>query len=109
MEEVIQALKKSWEDGFFYDLRGGVFDEEAYEKLKLLLQASLSAVKEAYEKEPLNKEFVSLAWSIPLFLEWQRENLINKGVYVNMVTAMVDFFFEYCSDIFENNSFSAYT
>lgn len=73
-EELLQILKEAWdiESGFFFLLRSRKFDEKKGD----IVLAALKKYK--LENENLiNKELITLIWYIPLFLEYQKQNLVE--------------------------------
>ena len=72
----LREIEDTWREpsGFFYRLRQGHFDEEAFSD-GLVLLASL----EQSEDETISKRLVSLIWFIPLFMDWQTPRVIESG------------------------------
>lgn len=96
MIELIKVLEEAWDEGFFYHLRSGSFDKYEYEKLKICFE---NFSMEEYEKDSPDKKLVSLLWFIPLFIEWQKERLIENGVDPRTIEDMSSLFFNQCERI----------
>jgi hypothetical protein len=74
MEKLIQQLEAAWdEDGFFENLRAGIFVEsDALGFLSLLRSIEI-------DQELVPARLLALIWYIPSFLEWQRERVSEVG------------------------------
>ncbi|MBI1183447.1 hypothetical protein GC194_04215 [bacterium] len=75
IEELTSILDNSWTKGFFYSLRNGVVDKSDF---AILLNGLSRFSATHYTSFP--KEFVSLIWFIPTFIDWQEERLLDNGV-----------------------------
>jgi hypothetical protein len=69
-EKEIELLEREWspddDDGFFWCVRQGRFDEDKLQRvLRVLSEISLP------EDACLPRRLVSLLWFIPIFMEWQ--------------------------------------
>lgn len=72
----ISELERMWDvDGFFYQLRQGVFDPEGYERLRSLL----AELQLDDQNESIHRRLVALLWFIPLFMSWQRDRIVEAG------------------------------
>lgn len=76
---LISQLENEWdlENGFLGGIRQGVYKQQEYERLVILLEGiDLSTGRK------LDRRLVSLIWYMPLFLEWQKEKFIeNEEIY----------------------------
>lgn len=72
----IDALEAEWSqpNGFLAKAREGTFDPVDATKFVVLLE-SIELSPEA----PIDRRLVSLLWYIPLFLDWQKERVTEKG------------------------------
>jgi len=75
-EQIIAELERFWEpdEGVFWRLRQGVLDPQGLEKVAVLLE-SIKVTEESL----LPRRFVALVWFIPIFLEWQRDRVKERG------------------------------
>jgi hypothetical protein len=77
MNEIeIRELEQFWEpdEGVFWKLREGTLDLEGLEKVAQRLDKV-----QITEDCELPRRFVSLVWFIPIFFEWQRDRLSERG------------------------------
>jgi hypothetical protein len=76
IESLITQLEKEWElsSGFLGNLRTGTFDPDGLARLIEILQSV-----NLEDATTLERRFVSLTWYIPLFMDWQRQRLREKG------------------------------
>ena len=93
-EPWIQALEAEWSkpDGFLGRVREGVFDS--------LEGASFASKLDGIKlprDAPIARRLVSLIWYIPMFLDWQKRRVVEKGgdalafeQFVNHVRAIVE-------------------
>jgi hypothetical protein len=96
MEDIKQEFREAWEDGFFYNLRQGIFNEYQYEKLRSVLER---CVLHLNASDTIDKELVKLIWFTPLFVDWQRERLLEKGVDESTIRRASNYFFDRCQEI----------
>lgn len=94
MGTIKQDLEKAWEDGFFFDLRYGRFNEKAYQQLKYTFDTS---AKEDIDVS--DKRLISLLWFIPLFISWQTERLEENGVSKSIISDISNYFYNQCEQI----------
>ena len=73
-DQIIFDLEQFWENsGFFGRIRSGIFDEDCAERvIDFLTNLQLTGTH-------INMRIVSLIWYVPLFLEWNRERVVNAG------------------------------
>jgi hypothetical protein len=73
----IFELERFWEapNGYFYRLRQGDYDPQGAAAVDKLLNSI-----EVSEDSELPRRLVSLAWYIPMFMEWQIERVEKAGV-----------------------------
>ena len=92
-DKSLAAIEAAWEpeDGAMWKLRQGDIDVPQIESLLLLLERIRPA-----EDDLLPRRFVSLVWYLPIFFEWQRERVAERGgdikayqVLSNRVVAIV--------------------
>ena len=71
-------LDEEWEleTGFFGCLRRGEFHSERAEEVIRILRTIASDLGES---QTINRKLVSLTWSIPLFMTWQRVRVLEQG------------------------------
>lgn len=74
-DTTIELLDSSWdyEDGFLGKLRQGEFDKKLYLAFLVLLRGISFG-----DDELIPKRVVSLLWYIPLFMEWQKEQITKS-------------------------------
>ena len=90
-EREIEALESEWspDDGFFWRIRQGRFDHAKFQGALQKL-AILSIAEEA----ELPRRLVSLLWYIPIFMQWQVEQVQENGgdatAYAKAITAMTN-------------------
>lgn len=91
--ENLAAIEAAWEpdDGAMWKLRQGYVDAQEIEALLRLLESI-----EVAEDDMLPRRFVSFVWYLPIFFEWQRERVAERGgdmkafqVLSNRVVAVV--------------------
>lgn len=91
-DQIIHELEQLWEQsGFFGQIRFGIFDEDHAERvIDLLSDLQLTG-------NYINRRIVSLIWYMPLFLEWNRERVVNAGgsdaeyrVVANRIQAVIE-------------------
>jgi hypothetical protein len=75
-QDLIAELERYWEpdDGVFWKLRAGVLDTAGLEEVAKRLEGLTVS-----EEGELPRRFVSLVWFIPIFFEWQRERVQERG------------------------------
>jgi hypothetical protein len=76
IEEWIRAIEAEWEMplGFFGALREGHLDESAASRtLRILVGIHIENASQ------INRRLVALLWSIPLFMTWQKDRVVEKG------------------------------
>ena len=75
--DVLETLDSAWDDtsGFLGLLRSGEFSPELAEEYLGLLSSI-----EVSEGEALHPDFVRLIWFVPLFMEWQVDRSVERGV-----------------------------
>ena len=83
-EKLIEELNKCWDydNGFFGQLKQRVFDRVLFDKVINILRD----IHFGEEQEDIPRRLVSLLWYIPLFMEWNAENVLNqipRGEYDN--------------------------
>ena len=73
IQEIIEELESTWDidSGFFGKLRKGKFDKDLYNEFMQFLR------RISFEEELVSSRAVSLLWYIPLFMEWQKERVIE--------------------------------
>lgn len=75
IQKWVISLERAWdENGFLWKVRGGHFDIQEGEEFINFLR-----LIENENYQVFDKRFVSLIWYIPLFLDWQKERVIEKG------------------------------
>jgi hypothetical protein len=74
LEPTIFQLEEEWEKpfGFFGCLREGDFDPDGFKRVENLL-------KNLNTDMLGNRRLISLIWYIPLFMNWQKERVFEKG------------------------------
>jgi hypothetical protein len=71
----LAAIEAAWEpDGVMWKLRQGEVDTAKIEALLCLLEAI-----QVGEDDLLPRRFVSFVWYLPIFFEWQRERVAERG------------------------------
>ena len=76
INNVINELEKYWDipNGLFYQLRyNGIFNAEKFENFIELVESI------EIEGEQIDRRLVSLLWYIPLFMDWQKERVLEQG------------------------------
>jgi hypothetical protein len=75
MQDLIDQLESAWDcDGFLGRLREGAFaQQDAIAFLSLLRSIDLE------DDDRIPKRFLALIWSLPTFLQWQRERIEERG------------------------------
>jgi hypothetical protein len=90
----IQSLEAEWAkpDGFLGKAREGVFDP----RQGASFVSQLENIQPS-QNAPIDRRLVSLIWYIPMFLDWQKRRVIDKGgdalafeQLVNRVRAIVE-------------------
>jgi hypothetical protein len=90
-EDEIRLLESDWskDQGFFWRIRQGQFHPAEFARV---LQ-NISSVS-FDEDAQLPRRIVSLLWYIPVFMEWQRERVSERGgdsvAYEKAITAMTN-------------------
>ena len=76
MDEFARLFGAEWDmpDGFFYRLRQGEFDREAFNVVLELLSST-----DVGDVDQLPTGFVSVLWYAPIFMTWQRERVEASG------------------------------
>jgi hypothetical protein len=74
MATPLMLAEWSRETGFFGKLREGDFDDSGYQRVAQLLEAT------DVGNAALSREFVAATWYIPIFLTWQRERCVDRGI-----------------------------
>lgn len=83
--EIIPKLEKEWDqNGFLGALRSGNFQTERYKQFINLLQ-NIEA-----ENELIDKRLVALTWYIPLFMNWQKERVLEKGGDIELLDTVIN-------------------
>lgn len=78
-DEEFAAIEAAWEpDGAMWRLRQGEVDAEQIDLLLRILEGI-----EVAEDDPLPRRFVSFVWYLPIFFEWQRERVAERGADMN--------------------------
>jgi hypothetical protein len=74
--EEIAAIEAAWEpdEGAMWKLRQGEVDASQIESLLRVLEGIQVA-----EDDQLPRRFVSFVWYLPIFFEWQRERVAERG------------------------------
>lgn len=89
--EAIALLEVEWNfvdlTGFFGKLRAGAFDQEAFERVKDILNSI-----ELSDSDVFNRRFVELTWFIPMYLLWQREGWAQDGKDTQDLDEAINFF-----------------
>lgn len=86
--DFIKAIEAEWEpeSGFFWKVRQGDFDAQAFARLREKLRT-----RRIDDDAELPRRLVSVLWYIPLFMSWQvdrvRESSSNASGYEEAVTA----------------------
>jgi hypothetical protein len=96
MQELTKQLEQAWENGFFYNLRQGLFKTEEYLEIKELFD-SIEDLEEA--SQTIDRRFVSLIWFIPTFISWQQERLTSNGVSKETIEEISEYFYTQCERI----------
>jgi hypothetical protein len=75
-EDLNAALEREWDldQGFLGKLRAGLFDPIGLERFMRLLDGINLG-----NSAQVNRRLISLLWFIPLFMEWQRERVAERG------------------------------
>jgi hypothetical protein len=75
-DDLIAALEDEWDldQDFLGKLRQGIFDPVGLERLIRLLEGI-----DFGDSPEVNRRLVSLLWFMPLFIEWQRERVHERG------------------------------
>jgi hypothetical protein len=94
MTDITKTLSEAWDSGFFYKIRSGEFDEAQYSKLKEALSKF-----QAPPGATLEKDFVSMVWFIPLFINWHEKILLEKGMSRDRFSEVEDFFYNKVEEI----------
>ena len=76
LESNLVLLTSEWElqEGFLGKLRLGEFDRAGLERLIKLLESL-----EVDSNTLLDRRLVALTWFIPVFMQWQKPHLAEKG------------------------------
>lgn len=87
--QLIEDLEKEWDrdEGFFGQLRSGIFDPGGVDRVLELLHATSSTVDES---DVINRRIVSLTWFIPRFMSWQQERVAEQGGNVADLNAAIN-------------------
>lgn len=94
VQEWIRSLEVEWSkpDGFLGRVREGVFDP----RQGAVFVSKLESIR-LPENAPIDRRLVSLTWYIPMFLDWQKRRIVEKGgdalafeQFVNRVRATVE-------------------
>jgi hypothetical protein len=83
-EKLLEELDQCWDydNGFFVQLKQRVFDRVLFDKVINILRD----IHFGEGQEDIPRRLVSLLWYIPLFMEWNAENVLNqipRGEYNN--------------------------
>lgn len=80
--DAVQVLEEEWErpEGFFAQLRVGVFDEDRFDRIR----SCLAEIDPSTSTE-IDRRFVSLLWYVPMFMEWQIERVAARSGDVERV------------------------
>lgn len=94
MKEFIFVLGKSWESGFFFEIRSGIFRIDEYEKVLMALKGI-----SAHPMNSMEKELITLIWIIPTFVTWQKDRLLSNGMDDELYTAIYNSLYNECENI----------
>jgi hypothetical protein len=90
-EKEIESLESEWfpEDGFFWEIRQGRFNPDAFDRA--LAKIRMISIE---ENSAVPRRVVSLLWYIPLFMQWQadrvRESKGDVAAYARATTMMAN-------------------
>ena len=75
-EQIKTKLIWQWEnaDGFFFKFRFGTFDKDECKKTLDIIEEI-----EFGRHNMIDRKIVDLIWFVPLFLEWNKERVIENG------------------------------
>ena len=95
MNDFIQHLEKAWENGFFFHLRYGKYNESE----DIQLRKAFESFNPAFADDKIDQRLVTLIWFIPLFIKWQEERLVAAGVAPEKIEDLSNFFYNECERI----------
>jgi hypothetical protein len=75
VDHLVDQLEEAWDsEGFLGQVRVGQFSEEGAEEfLRILAGIDIDSIT------CIPRRFLSLIWYLPLFLDWQRERVSERG------------------------------
>ncbi len=68
-------LNFHWKEGFLRELRRGKFDRELAADFLEVLRAVPKLSEDGFDKE-----YMYILWLMPLYLEWQRQKLVDANI-----------------------------
>jgi hypothetical protein len=83
--EHVAAIEAAWEPdtGPLWKLRQGEVDMEQIDALLRVLDTI-----QVHDDDPLPRRFVSLVWYLPIFFEWQRDRVAERGSDMQVFQAL---------------------
>lgn len=101
MQSIVEKLEYEWsrETGFFGQLRCGKFSDTSFRRFICILD-EIKLCEKNNNSSYIEKEVVRLLWYCPMFIDWQKENLINSGVLQEKIIQSQSLIETYLEDIF---------